>query len=45
MGNPIAKKGILSNEALMEKILKVVIPTNKKELEASLGLVNLINQK
>lgn len=39
LGYSISKEGISPDQALIEKILKVATPTNKKELE-SLGLVN-----
>ena len=39
-GYSISKEGIPSKQALIEKIQKIVTPTNKKELESFFGLVN-----
>ena len=39
-GYSISKEGISPDQALIEKILKVATPTNKKELESFWGLVN-----
>ena len=40
LGYSISKEDILSDQALIEKILKLATPTNKKELKSFWGLVN-----
>ena len=40
LGYTISKEGISPDKALIEKVLKIATPTNKKELESFLGLVN-----
>ena len=40
LGYTISKEGRSPDQALIEKILKIATPTNKKELESFLGLVN-----
>ena len=40
LGYTISQKGISLNKDLIEKILKIATPANKKELESFLGLVN-----
>ena len=40
LDNTILKEGISPDQALIKKILEIATPTNKKELESFLGLVN-----
>ena len=40
LGDTISKECISPDQAFIEKILKIAVPTNKKELECFLGLVD-----
>lgn len=40
LGYQISKGGISPNDRLTKKITEIVAPTNKKELESFLGLIN-----
>ena len=40
LGYIISKEGISPDQPLIEKIQKITTPTNKKELDSLLGLVN-----